>query len=154
MGLLQGKVGLITGGGGGIGRGIARQFAREGAAVVIAEVDTATGTAVAAECDQLGARALFVATDVTKKVSIEAAIAAAVEKFGGLDILVNNAFVPTPHVLLEEKTDAMLESTLDSCVWATWWAMKAAQPHMRQRGGGSIINFYSIDVRLGSVDAR
>jgi 3-oxoacyl-[acyl-carrier protein] reductase len=150
MGLLQDKVSLITGAGGGIGRGVALRFAREGAAVVIAELDTTTGPAVAAECVELGARALFLHTDVTKKSSIEAAIQGAVERFGGLDVLVNNAFVPTPNVLLEDKTDAMLESTLKSCVWATWWAMKAAQPHMRKRGGGSIVNFYSIDVDLGA----
>jgi NAD(P)-dependent dehydrogenase (short-subunit alcohol dehydrogenase family) len=150
MGLLQDKVCLITGAGGGIGRGVARRFAREGAAVVIAELDTTTGAAVAAECEELGARALFLQTDVTKKSSIEAAIQGTVERLGGLDVLVNNAFVPTPNVLLEDKTDAMLDSTLNSCVWATWWAMKAAQPHMRARGGGSIVNFYSIDVELGA----
>jgi len=150
MGLLQDKVSLITGAGGGIGRGVARQFAREGSAVVIAEIDATTGSAVAAECAELGARAVFLHTDVTKKSSIEAAIQGAVERFGGLDVLVNNAFVPTPNVRLEDKTDAMLESTLQSCVWATWWAMKAALPHMRNRGGGSIVNFYSIDVELGA----
>jgi len=150
MGLLDGKVGLITGAGGGIGRGVARRFAREGAAIVIAEVDTVTGPAVAAECEALGARAHFIHTDVKNKASIEGAIERCVERFGGLDILVNNAFVPTPNVLLEEKTDAMLESTLASSVWASWWAMKAAQPHMRKRGGGSIVNFYSIDVDLGA----
>ena len=150
MALLHGKVCLITGAGGGIGQGVARRCAREGAAVVVAEIDKATGAAVAAECEQLGAQACFVHTDVTKKASIEAAIEQTVKRFGGLDVLVNNAFVPTPNVLLEEKSDAMLESTLTSCVWATWWAMKAAQPHMRQRGGGSIVNFYSIDVELGA----
>lgn len=150
MGLLQDKVVLITGAGGGIGRGVARRFAREGAAVVIAEIDTTTGPAVARECEELGAQTFFVPTDVTKKASVEAAVAAAVDRFGGLDTLVNNAFVPTPNVLLEEKTDEMLASTLSSTVFASWWAMKAALPHMRKRGGGSIINFYSIDVELGA----
>src|ERR1700757_4130366 len=94
MGLLKDKVGLITGAGGGIGRGVARQFAREGAAVVIAEIDTKTGSAVAAECTELGAQSLFQHTDVTDKTSLESAIEGAVKRFGGLDILVNNAFVP------------------------------------------------------------
>jgi NAD(P)-dependent dehydrogenase (short-subunit alcohol dehydrogenase family) len=150
MGLLDGKVALITGAGGGIGRGVARRFAREGASVVIAEVDTATGLSAAAECEALGARAVFVHTDVRHKDSIHNAIATAVDRFGGLDALVNNAFVPTPNVRLEQKTDAMLESTLNSCVWATWWAMQAALPHLRARGGGSIVNFYSIDVDIGA----
>lgn len=150
MSLLRDKVALITGAGGGIGRGIARRFAREGALVVIAEIDETSGPAVAAECEALGARALFVRTDVTDKVSVEGAVAAAAEAFGGLDILVNNAFVPTPNVLLEDKTDAMLQCTLASTVWASWWAMKAALPQMRKRGGGKIVNFYSIDVEMGA----
>ncbi len=150
MSLLRDKVALITGAGGGIGRGIARRFAREGAIVVIAEIDQTSGPAVAAECGELGARSLFVRTDVTDKASVEGAVAAAAEAFGGLDILVNNAFVPTPNVLLEDKTDAMLERTLASTVWASWWAMKAALPHMRRRGGGKIVNFYSIDVEMGA----
>lgn len=150
MGLLTGKVALITGAGGGIGQGVARRFAREGAAVVIAEIDKASGARVAREVEELGARSLFVATDVMQKASVCAAIEAAVAQFGGLDILVNNAFVPTPNVLLEEKTDEMLEQTLTSTVKASWWAMRAALPHMRARGGGKIINFYSIDVEIGA----
>ncbi|CAN7759821.1 SDR family oxidoreductase [Pseudorhodoferax sp. LjRoot39] len=150
MGLLQDKVALITGAGNGIGRGVARRCAREGACVVIAELDADSGPVVARECEELGARALFVRTDVTRKDSVEAAVAAAAERFGGLDILVNNAFAPTPNVLLEDKTDEMLARTLDSTVWASWWAMKAALPHMRKRGGGRIVNFYSIDVELGA----
>lgn len=150
MGLLQDKVALITGAGGGIGRGVARRFAREGAAVVVAEIDEETGMRVAGEVIELGARAIFVRTDVMQKNSILGAIDAATAHFGGLDILVNNAFVPTPNVRLEEKTDEMLDQTLTSTVKAAWWAMQAALPHMRRRGGGKIVNFYSIDVELGA----
>jgi NAD(P)-dependent dehydrogenase (short-subunit alcohol dehydrogenase family) len=150
MGLLQDKVALITGAGGGIGRGIARRFARDGALVVIAEIDTTSGEQVAREVRELGGKALFVRTDVTQKADVVGAVEAAVAHFGGLDILVNNAFVPTPNVLLEDKTDEMLDSTLRSVVYASWWAMRAALPHLRARGGGSIINFYSIDVEIGA----
>jgi 3-oxoacyl-[acyl-carrier protein] reductase len=150
MGLLQERVALITGAGGGIGRGVALSFAKEGAAVLVAELDEHSGAAVAEELRALGARALFVKTDVSCKQDIEAAIQAAVDEFGGLDILVNNAFAPTPNVLLEEKTDAMLEQTLNSTVWAAWWSMKAALPHLQTRGGGAIINFYSIDTEIGA----
>jgi NAD(P)-dependent dehydrogenase (short-subunit alcohol dehydrogenase family) len=150
MGLLTGKVALITGAGGGIGQGVARRFAREGASVVIAEIDRESGARVARELGELGARALFVPTDVMQKASVCAAVEAAVAEFGGLDILVNNAFVPTPNVLLEDKTDEMLEQTLTSTIKATWWAMRAALPHMRARGGGKIVNFYSIDVDIGA----
>ncbi|MGH8416925.1 MAG: SDR family NAD(P)-dependent oxidoreductase [Pseudomonas sp.] len=150
MGLLREQVALITGAGGGIGRGVALSFARQGAAVVVAELDEISGAAVAEELKALGAQALFIKTDVSCKADIQAAIDAAVSHFGGLDILVNNAFAPTPNVLLEEKTDDMLERTLNSTVWAAWWSMKAAFPHMQARGGGKIINFYSIDTEIGA----
>lgn len=150
MALLNDKVAVITGAGGGIGRGVARCYAREGAAVVIAEIDEVSGAAVEQELKALGGRARFVRTDVLRKADVEAAVQAAVDEFGGLDILVNNAFVPSPNVLLEDKTDEMLAQTLTSTVWASWWAMRAAMPHMRARGAGRIINFSSIDVEVGA----
>lgn len=150
MALLAGKVALVTGAGGGIGRGIARRFAREGAAVVVAEIDAVSGSAVASEVTQLGGRGLFVKTDVLNKGSVLASIEATVAQFGGLDILVNNAFVPSENVLLEEKSDELLEQTLTSTIKTTWWAMHAALPHLRARGGGRIVNFTSIDVDVGA----
>jgi len=148
--LMQDNVALVTGGGAGIGRGIVRRFVREGAKVVIAEYSEESGRAVEAECAELGGEALFVHTDVGDKASVENAIQAAVDRFGGLDTLVNNAFAPSPEVLLEKKTDAILSRTLDTTIWASWWAMQAAFPHFRARGAGSVINFYSIDADSGA----
>jgi len=150
MGLLADKVALITGAGGGIGRGVARCFAREGAAVVIAEIDEDSGTQVAQDMEQLGGKGLFVKTDVLDKASVLSAVEATVSHYGGLDILVNNAYVPSSNVLLEEKTDELLEQTLTATIKTAWWAMRASLPHMRARGGGKIVNFTSIDVDVGA----
>ena len=150
MGMLSGKTALVTGGGAGIGRGIARGFAREGAAVVIAEINETNGRTTAQEIEQLGGRALFVKTDVGNREDVIAAVHSAITGFGGLDILVNNAIALSPNVLLEQKTDAMLEGVLRTGLWATWWAMHAALPAMQKQGGGRIINFYSIDAEAGA----
>lgn len=150
MRLLENKVALITGAGGGIGEGVARYFVKQGAAVVVAELNPALGEAVVSDLRTQGGRALFFKTDVSDKQNIIDAVQAAEEHFGGLDILVNNAFAPTPNVLMEDKSDEMLEQTLGTTVWAAWWAMRAALPFMRKRGGGAIINFYSIDAEIGA----
>ena len=151
MGLLEGRVALITGGGAGIGRGVARQYAREGARVMIAELNAEAGAAVARELTaDFGLQADAIGTDVRVKDQVERAVATTVERFGAIDILVNNAFSLSPNILLERKTDEMLESTLHSGLWANWWAMRAALPHFKARGGGKVINFYSIDAEVAA----
>ncbi|WP_199170760.1 SDR family NAD(P)-dependent oxidoreductase [Caulobacter sp. FWC2] len=115
MGLLDGKVALVTGGGGGIGRGIARRFIREGATVLVAEFNEDYCATIKAELtEELGGRAEVIKADVRVKDQIQGAVQKAVDLFGGLDILVNNAFTLSPKVLLEQKTDEMLDSTLHS----------------------------------------
>lgn len=149
-GRLVGRVALVTGAGRGVGRGIARRLAREGAAVVVADIDVASGEAVAAEIgDGLGAEGLFVPTDVSRRDEVEAMVAATVDRFGGLDVLVNNAQWVSDKVPLEQKTDEMLAGTLDSGLWATFWGMQAALPHLRARGGGRVINLCSLIGRTG-----
>ena len=150
MGRLNGKVALVTGAGKGIGRGIARLFAAEGAAVVIAEVDDSAGKQVAVDIEGSGGRAVFVKTDVGDKAQVEAAVAAAVTAFGRLDILVNNAIALSPNVPLQDKTDEDLEDLLRTGLWATWWSMRAALPHFKAQGGGRVINFYSIDAEAAA----
>ena len=147
---LAGKTALVTGGGKGIGRGIARRFAREGANVVVAEIDEAAGRATVGELAELGGSGTFVHTDVGIKAQVEAAVAQAVDAYGTLDVLVNNAIALSPNVVLEEKTDDMLAGVLATGLWATWWAMHAALPTMRAQGAGRIINFYSIDAEAAA----
>lgn len=147
---LAGKAALVTGAGKGIGKGIAARLARFGADVLIAEIDSDAGLAAAAELRGQGLSAHFLRTDVSQVEQMEAAVHACEAKFGGLDILVNNAVKVAEDLLLEEKTDAMLREQLAIGLWAPWWAMRAALPLMQRRGGGRIINFTSGDVRTGA----
>src|SRR5688572_244333 len=92
---LEGRVAVVTGAGQGIGKGIARRFAREGCNVVVAEFNESTGPSAAAELAPLGGEGLFVRTDVTDKSSAVGCVEAAVERWGRVDVLVNNAYTGT-----------------------------------------------------------
>jgi 3-oxoacyl-[acyl-carrier protein] reductase len=150
-GLLEGKVAIVTGGAKGLGHGISRAMAKEGATLLITGRDGTATQAVAAEIRQeFGTQAIGMAADMRDKAQVEAMIDRAVAEFGGLDSLVTNASQLSPNVLLEHKTDEMLADTLAMGIWGTWWAMRAAFPHMKARGGGTIVNFYSIDADTGA----
>jgi NAD(P)-dependent dehydrogenase (short-subunit alcohol dehydrogenase family) len=149
-GLLDGKVAIVTGGAKGLGAGISRRMAREGARVVITGRDGAAAEAAAeAVTRDYGVEALGFSCDMSVKDEVEAMVAKTVERFGKLDSLVNNASQLSPNILLEHKTDAMLKQTLEIGTWGTWWAMRAAFPHMKDKGG-TIVNFYSIDAQTGA----
>jgi NAD(P)-dependent dehydrogenase (short-subunit alcohol dehydrogenase family) len=151
MGILDGKVALITGGGSGIGRGIARRFVREGAAVVVADLNEQLGQQTEKELvGELKGRGKYLRTDVTVKSDIEAAINSAVKSFGRLDIVVTCANVLATPLVMEKKTDEMLARQLSVAVWGPWWTMQLAMPIMRKQGFGRFINFSSIDFETGA----
>jgi NAD(P)-dependent dehydrogenase (short-subunit alcohol dehydrogenase family) len=146
-GLLEGRVAVITGAGQGIGRGIARRMAREGAKVVIAEYNTETGPVVADELAALGGEGLFVATDVTDEAQARGCVEAAVEHFGRIDVLVNNAYTGSAgkRLRLEWKLADDMRAGFELNTVAALWTMQAAFPHMRDQGRGSIINICSLN---------
>lgn len=149
--LLEGKVAIVTGGAKGLGLGISRRMAKDGAKLLITGRDGSATEKVAAQIrDEIGTEAVGISTDVGIKGDVESMVQRAVDEFGGLDILVNNASNMAPNILMEHKTDEMIQNTLNVALFGSWWAMKAALPHFKKRGGGSVINFYSIDAQVGA----
>jgi 2-hydroxycyclohexanecarboxyl-CoA dehydrogenase len=149
-GRLDGRVALVTGAGQGIGRGTALALAKEGAAVALAGRTLSKCEAVAAEIADLGGRALPIACDVSVREQIDAAVAATVSAFGGIDILVNNA-QSSVQAKLEDTTDADIDIAWRTGALATFHAMQAAFPHLRASGCGSIVNFGSSTAIEGNV---
>lgn len=152
MGQLDGRIAVITGAGEGIGAAMARRFVEEGAKVVIAELDAERGKRVA---EELGDAALFVQTNAAVKADVEAMIAAAVEHFGTLDILVNNAWGGGRMGRVEKKTPELMEHGVNLGLMGPFWAMVAAHPIMKARHYGRIINICSlngVNAHMGTVE--
>ena len=146
MGRLQDRVAVITGAGDGIGRGIARAYAREGARVLIAELQPDAGTAVAHEImREFGADALAVPTDVTDESAVRAMVAVAIDRWGTVDVLVNNAWGGGSLSRLEYKTNEQMQHGLQVGFYGPLWAMQASLPAMRAQGRGNIINLCSLN---------
>jgi NAD(P)-dependent dehydrogenase (short-subunit alcohol dehydrogenase family) len=139
---LDGKVAIVTGGASGIGRGTVERFVSEGARVVIADVETDRGEALAAT---LGTDAVFQRTDVSDPEQVGALVATAVEKFGGLHIMVNNAGVSgTMHRRFLDDDLADFHRIMAVNVLGVMAGTRDAARHMAHSGGGSIINMTSI----------
>ena len=148
---LQGKVAIVTGGGAGMGRAVAEGYAREGAQVVVAEINPANGEAAVKAIQQAGGQAIFVKTDVSKAAEVEVLAATAVKQFGGIDILYSNAAVQLhgKDARAHELSEEIWERTYQINIKGVWLCAKYVIPAMLQRGGGSIINVASPTGMLG-----
>lgn len=154
-GRLAGRAAMITGAADGVGLGMARRFAREGGAVLVVDFDAEKGAAAAEALRALGARADFFPADVTRKQDVIGAVAACVDRFGSIDILVNNAYRGSGNSRIENKSDDLFESSMAMNLYAAKWSMEAAFPHMRARHWGRIINVASlngVNAHMGTAD--
>ncbi len=142
---LKDRVAIVTGAGQGIGRGIARRFAREGARVVVAEINAETGPRTTAELEELGAEALFVPTDIGRLDRVDAMVDAALERFGRVDVLVNNAWSGGGPQRVEWYDDETLERAWRVGFLSAQRAMVRCLPAMKAQGGGSVINICSLN---------
>ncbi len=140
---VQGKVALVTGGGTGIGRACAETLAREGAAIVVANRSQETGQETVRRIEASGGRAVFCQTDVSQEAACAQAVHTAVDAFGKLDVLINNAGI-FPRFTLEETTPEALRTILGVNLEGPVYCCKHAIPEMIRAGGGSIINVGSI----------
>ena len=142
---LEGKVAVVTGGGAGIGRGIVRCMAREGADIAIPDIQDANAQAVVKEVLGMGRKAIAMHCDVTRSADVQAAVERIKRELGRIDILVNNAGMASAPGMpftnnSEEDWDRVFAVNLKSC----YLAMKHVIPVMEQQGGGSIINISSV----------
>jgi NAD(P)-dependent dehydrogenase (short-subunit alcohol dehydrogenase family) len=147
---LTGKVAVVTGAGSGIGLATVRRFAAEGAQVVCADIDRASGQAAADEI-----AGTFVKVDVTDEAEVEALFQTAVDTYGGLDIAFNNAGISPPDddSILTTGIDAW-RRVQDVNLTSVFLCCKYAIPHMQARGGGSIINTASFVARMGAATSQ
>jgi len=140
---LGGRTVIVTGGSGGIGRGLVLGFAAEGANVVVATRDETQGAKVVAAAADLGADSVVIQTDVTDWDSVQAMVASARERFATIDVLVNNAggtYFPRPFL---EKPRSEWQWEIDLNIWGVINCTRAVVDPMIERGGGSIVNITS-----------
>ena len=142
---IEGKVALVTGGASGIGEACVRLFHAEGAKVLVADIDEAAATALAAS---LGATAAAVRTDIADEASCQSMVKAALDHFGALDIAVNNAGISSVLTPLEELSASEWRRVVSINLDGQFYCLKAEIPAMKA-GGGSIINIASIMGAIG-----
>ena len=150
-GSMQDKVALVTGGSSGIGRATALAFAREGARVVIQDLDATGGDDTVAGVRDLGGEAVFIEGDVSKRDDVQAAIQEAVGAFGRLDYAFNNAAPSGYAEPMHEYDEDQWDRNIAVLLKGVWLGMKYQLRHMLENGGGAIVNTSSIMGQVGST---
>lgn len=148
---LKDKVAIVTGAGAGIGRGIAQMFATEGAKVVIAELDETGGQDTVRAIIENGGEAEFVKTDVSKFADCQAMVQKAVERFGKLDIIVNNAGI-IKYGKIEVTSEEDLDAVINVDLKGVFFGAKVAIPELKKSGSGRIINIASVAALQGFAE--
>jgi len=143
MGALEGKVAVITGGGRGIGRAIALRYAREGASIAVSSRTRDDLERTLASSGAPRERTLAVVADATRRQDAPRPVREAVERFGRVDVLVNNVGGSIGSADPFAADDDGFERTLELCLTSAWWTTRAALPGMRERGFGRIVNIGS-----------
>ena len=151
--LLAGKVVVVTGGAAGIGRATAFAFARQGASVVIGDIDGAGAEEIAASIRSNGGDASSVRVDVTKSVEVQHMIASTVDRYGGLDYAFNNAGFVGSNAGVVETSEEDWHRVMATNLTGVWLCMKYEIPEMLKRGGGAIVNNGSAVGLVGAVGA-
>lgn len=142
---LEGKVSLVTGGSSGIGRASALAFAREGAKVIVSDVDISGGDETVKMIKNAGGEATFIKTDITKAAEVEALIGKAVETYGRLDCAHNNAgYEGSMGIYIADYTEEDWDKVITTNLKGTWLCMKYEIPQMLKQGGGAIVNTSSM----------
>lgn len=153
--MLKGKVALITGAGSGIGRAIAMACAREGASVVVSDINEAAGNESVDQLTAAGASAIYIGSDVTDPDACMALVSGTIEKYGRLDIACNNAGINSGRSPTAEYDLDSWHKVINVNLTGVFYSMRAQIPAMLRNGGGSIVNISSIlgSVGLGQVPA-
>ena len=145
----KGKTVAITGGGSGIGRSTAVIFAREGARVIVGDINVEGGKETVRLVEAEGSEAIFVKTDVTKRADVKAFIAAGIERFKRIDFLFNSAGSALRRCTFLEIDDDLFNLTYDLNVKGTFYGMQEVLPHMLENGAGVIVNVASMAHKRG-----
>jgi len=149
-GRLTGKVALVTGGGSGIGRASALAFAREGAKVIVADINIDGGEATAHAIEKAGGNAIFIKADVSQRTEVEAMASKAIDVYGQLDCAFNNAGIEgTLGIPIVDYAEENWDRVIDINLKGVWLCMKYELPRMLKHGGGAIVNMASVAGLVG-----